>query len=117
MGARTGRPRGRPKGTRNQRTIESLKAMAEMAEMVTEALPSAFDGDAHAFLMATYKNETLPYQMRLQAASVAINFEKARLAAVKHSGDEAQPVAMTITHADADTFASRVSSLLTRSDT
>lgn len=91
--------------------------MAQMADMVTEALPSAFHGDAHAFLMATYKNETLPYQMRLQAASVAINFEKARLAAVKHSGDQDEPVEINVSHADADTFASRVSSLLARSDT
>lgn len=40
-----------------------------------------------------------------------------RLSAVKHSGDQDQPVAMTVTHADADTFASRVASLTARADT
>ena len=41
-----------------------------------------FDGDAHAFLMLTYKDKSLPHNLRLDAAKAAIRFEKPALTAV-----------------------------------
>ena len=41
-----------------------------------------FEGDAHAFLILTYKDKSLPHNLRLDAAEVAIRFEKPALTAV-----------------------------------
>ena len=41
-----------------------------------------FEGDAHAFLMLTYKDKSLPHNLRLDAAKVAIRFEKPALTAI-----------------------------------
>jgi hypothetical protein len=50
---------------------------------ITEALGlDAFDGDAHAFLMAIYKDATQPIVSRMDAAKAAIGYEKPRLAAI-----------------------------------
>jgi hypothetical protein len=45
-------------------------------------IPNAFEGDAHAFLMAVYKNEGLATQLRMDAAGAAIRYEKPPIAAV-----------------------------------
>jgi hypothetical protein len=47
-----------------------------------------FEGDAHALLMFVYKNPALDIQIRLDAARVAIKYEKPSLAAiqVQHAG-------------------------------
>src|SRR6476660_373879 len=92
MGKKTGRPRGRPSGARNHHTLEREQRIMEAASVIAELLPSAFKGDAHALLMAVYKDTTLPIQLRLDAAKSAIAYEKPRLAAVEHSGDGNQPV-------------------------
>jgi hypothetical protein len=39
----------------------------------------AFSGDAHAFLVWTYKNSKLPVELRLDAAKAAIGYERPRL--------------------------------------
>ena len=43
---------------------------------------SNFEGDAHAFLMLTYKDKSLPHNLRLDAAKAAIRFEKPALTAI-----------------------------------
>src|SRR6476659_5516691 len=96
MGKKTGRPRGRPSGARNHHTLEREQRISEAASVIAELLPSAFQGDAHALLMAVYKDTTLPLQTRLDAAKSAIASEKPRLAAVEHSGDAEKPVVFTI---------------------
>ena len=54
------------------------------ASRITEALGvDAFDGDAHALLVAIYKDPAQPIALRLDAAKAAISFEKPRLAALK----------------------------------
>ena len=92
MGKKTGRPRGRPSGAKNHHTLEREQRISEAASVIAELLPSAFQGDAHALLMAVYKDTTLPLQTRLDAAKAAIAYEKPRLAAVEHSGDGNKPV-------------------------
>src|SRR6478736_5819973 len=96
MGKRTGRPRGRPVGAKNQYTRDREARVNEAAAVIEELLPSAFLGDAHALLMAVYKDQTQPLQIRLDAAKSAIAYEKPRLAALEHSGDADKPVVFTI---------------------
>ena len=96
MGKRTGRPRGRPVGFKFQHTREREARVQEASAALNELLPSAFKGDAHALLMAVYKDTTLPLQTRLDAAKSAIAYEKPRLAAVEHSGDAEKLVVFTI---------------------
>lgn len=74
---------GRKKGTKNRRTVAQEAAMAEVHEQIASVLgPAAFDGDAHALLMAIYKDETQAMVLRLDAAKGAIGYEKPKLSAV-----------------------------------
>ncbi|MGH8137171.1 MAG: hypothetical protein ACREVV_03100 [Steroidobacteraceae bacterium] len=43
---------------------------------------SAFQGDAHALLVAIYKDENKPLPLRLDAAKAAIGYEKPRLSTI-----------------------------------
>ena len=86
---------GRPKGSRSARTLDRERSIKEAAIVLEGILPDAFKGDAHAFLMAVYKDTRNPLKDRLAAATAAIGYEKPRLAAVEHSGE------MTLTHEQA----------------
>ena len=86
---------GRPKGSRSARTLDRERNIKEAAEVLESILPDAFKGDAHAFLMAVYKDNSKPLKDRLAAATAAIGYEKPRLAAIEHSGE------MTLTHEQA----------------
>lgn len=99
MGKRTGNPRGRPKGAKNQHTRQREKAVAEAAAETQERLGlQAFDGDAHALLMLVYKDLAQPLDLRLDAAKAAIGYEKPKLSSVDASLSgavgqyEAQPI-------------------------
>jgi hypothetical protein len=83
-GSKPGERRGgRKRGAKNKRTLAREQAQAETAVKIAAALGAdAFDGDAHAFLMAVYKNPARPLELRLDAAKAAISFEKPRLASV-----------------------------------
>jgi hypothetical protein len=75
---------GRKCGTKNKRTLARERAQAETAVKITEALGAdAFEGDAHAFLTAIYKDVAQPIGLRMDAAKAAIGYEKPRLAAVE----------------------------------
>lgn len=74
---------GRQMGARNKRTLEREAAVAKAAAKIEGILgDEAFDGDAHALLMAIYKDAGQPMELRLDAARAAINFEKPRLASL-----------------------------------
>lgn len=72
---------GRKKGTPNKRTEARERQVQEAAAKIAAAMGGkAFDGDAHALLMAIYKNEELPIELRADCAKAAIRFEKPALA-------------------------------------
>lgn len=95
MGKKTGNPRGRPKGAKSKRTLEREQKVEAAAKALESLLPDAFTGDAHAFLMAVYKDTSNPLKDRLAAATAAIGYEKPKLAAIEHSGE------MTVNHEQA----------------
>lgn len=70
--------------------------MQEAASWLDQQMPESFKGDAHALLMSVYKDVTHPLSIRLDAAKAAISYEKPRLAAVEHSGNQDNPVAYSI---------------------
>lgn len=72
-GQKTG---GRKKGSRNRKTIARETAVAELHAVLGER---GFQGDAHAFLMAVYKDQQQPLVMRIDAAKAAIGYEKPKL--------------------------------------
>jgi hypothetical protein len=82
---RTGRPRGRPVGAKNKRTVEREEAMKEASKQIASVVYGAFEGDAHAFLMAVYKDPDIDLKIRLDAAKAAICYELPRLASTKVS--------------------------------
>lgn len=93
MGEKIGRPRGRPPGAKNKRTQEREQKTAEAAAQIAEALgPEAFDGDAHAFLVAVYKNPGNELNHRIDAAKAAIRYEKPALNSTTLAGDKDNPV-------------------------
>lgn len=73
------------------------QAAAEAAAKIAAALGDAcFEGDAHAFLMAVYKDGAKPIEVRLDAAKAAVGYEKPRLGSVEAKIDGA--VRHTVSH-------------------
>jgi len=70
---------GRPKGSRNKATLAIEAAAREAAAAIDEA----FEGDAHAFLAAVYRNPAVPLDLRILAASRALRVEKPALSAAQ----------------------------------
>ena len=95
MGERTGNPRGRPPGAKNRRTKAVEAATVEAASKIAEAIDEAFDGDAHALLMAVYKNPANEMALRIDAAKAAIRYERPALSSVQAS------VGVAMSHEDA----------------
>jgi hypothetical protein len=98
MGARTGKPRGRPAGVKNVRTLERQQEIAEVSRVIESALERPFTGDAHTLLMTVYKDEAQPLERRIDAAKAAIAYEKPKLASVDntHAGPDGGPVQTSI---------------------
>jgi hypothetical protein len=86
---------GRQKGSRNKRTQEREEATAQAIALIGEAIPDAFAGDAHAFLVAVYKNPKLDHHARQDAAKAALPYEKPRLKAVTVADEGGEPPKMT----------------------
>jgi hypothetical protein len=87
LGMKTGRPRGRPKGAKNKRTTEREAAMKEMAAQIEKSLAGAFEGDAHAYLVSIYKDQSKPENLRIDAAKAAIRYERSALAPVEQRAE------------------------------
>ena len=74
---------GRQKGSKNKRTLlleERTRALIDNAKEIIGG--DLFEGDAHTFLMLTYKDKSLAHNLRLDAAKAAIRFEKPALTAI-----------------------------------
>jgi hypothetical protein len=69
---------GRPKGSKNKATL-ALEAATRKA---AASIDGAFEGDAHAFLQAVYRNPEVPLEIRIMAAGKALRVEKPALSAV-----------------------------------
>src|SRR5262249_33371952 len=83
-GSKPGERRGgRQPGSLNLRTVERQEAIAAWAAELNEIIPDAFQGDAHALLMAIYKNPRVAPAVRLDAAAKALAYEKPRLASME----------------------------------
>jgi hypothetical protein len=80
LGRKTG---GRQKGAVNRKTAEAAEKAAVIAQAIQAAVPGAFEGDAHAFLMSIYKNPEFDTDTRIDAAGKAIRFEKPVLSSVE----------------------------------
>jgi hypothetical protein len=87
MGKRTGNPRGRPRGSTSKTMVARKTKVAQLAEKVEGKLADSFKGDSHELLMLIYKDTSQPLPLRVDAAKVAIAYEKPKLAAVEHSGE------------------------------
>jgi len=87
--AKVGGPRpgaGRKPGSKNKLTLERERALQETSEKITSILgEGAFEGDAHAFLVAVYKNPDLPVTLRTDAAKAAAPYEKPKLQSISHT--------------------------------
>jgi hypothetical protein len=80
MGAKTGRPRGRPKGSKSRRTIVREAAMADAAKRAERTISEPFAGDAYELLVHIYKDPGRQLALRLDAAKTAIRYERPALA-------------------------------------
>jgi hypothetical protein len=79
---------GRPKGAKNKHTTEREEEMNKAAARIAGMLgENAFAGDAHALLMAVYKDQAQPLKARLDAAIAAIGYEKPRLSSIEATLD------------------------------
>lgn len=88
---------GRRKGTPNKATQKRAAAFRALAFAIGEAIPDAFKGDAHAFLIAVYKDPRVDIGIRSDAAKAAIRYEKPALASVENSGPGGGPQEHTVT--------------------
>jgi hypothetical protein len=81
---------GRKRGAKNKRTLLLEDAARQLLDNAGNILgENTFEGDTHALLILTYKNTSLPLQIRLDAAKAAIRFEKPVLSAIDaHVDDE-----------------------------
>jgi hypothetical protein len=101
-GSRPGERRGgRQRGTKNKRTVAAERAIADAAAKITGALGAdAFQGDAHALLMAVYKDTAQPIELRVLAARAAIGYEKPRLASFDAKMDGQITLAMLVSNVE-----------------
>ena len=74
---------GRPPGRKNNKTL----ALEEAARQAAASIDGAFEGDAHAFLAAVYRDPAVPLEIRIMAAGRALRVEKPALSA-SHSVSE-----------------------------
>jgi hypothetical protein len=103
---RTGNPPGRPKGRKNNKTLEREREAAKALQRAKEQIEAQRDEaiwesedpldaltgvhlselrgmDSHAVLVAVYRNPVAPVGARIDCAKAALKFEKPTIAAVQ----------------------------------
>jgi hypothetical protein len=66
---------GRPPGRKNNKTL----ALEEATRKAAASIDGSFEGDAHAFLAAVYRDPAVPLETRIMAAGRALRVEKPAL--------------------------------------
>jgi hypothetical protein len=96
----SGNPTGRPRGRGDKRVTARDDRLREVSATLGQLIPDAFDGDAHALLIALYRDPRVPLELRKDAAACALRVEKPALAAsaILNSG---RTLEQLITEADA----------------
>lgn len=85
---------GRRKGSKNQHTKEREAAIEVARKKLAKTLPDAFDGDAHALLMAVYQDASHPIRIRVDAAAKALPYEKPALSRTQLTGKDDGPLTL-----------------------
>jgi Family of unknown function (DUF5681) len=75
----SGNPSGRPRGSRNKRSLANIEAAQASGQMPLD------------FLLLIMRNNTQPLERRLEAAKAAAPYCHARLASIEHSGSQDKP--------------------------
>ena len=75
----SGNPSGRPRGSRNKRSLASIEAAQASGQMPLD------------FLLLIMRNNTQPLERRLEAAKAAAPYCHARLASIEHAGSQDKP--------------------------
>lgn len=83
MTPKTGRPRGRPRGSTNKWKNTRVAKAQVVAAAIEAVIPNVFTGNGHAFLMAVYKNPANELAVRIDCAKAALPYESQRLATVE----------------------------------
>jgi hypothetical protein len=98
---------GRRPGTRNRKTIRLLERLEETKTRLEELQGVPFAGDAHDLLTQIYKDQSLPVDVRLDAAKSAIRYEKPALASEERTvkGEIGHYHAIPVAERDAITVA------------
>ncbi len=105
-GAKPGqRQGGRKAGTPNKRTAELQEAMATTGKKLQDVITGAFTGDAHALLMAVYKDPDHDRPLRVDAAKAAIRYEKPALSSVDSTGEEVRRAVVRVPPKEEDVSA------------
>ena len=73
---------GRPPGRKNNKTL----ALEEAARQAAASIDGAFEGDAHAFLTAVYRDPAVPLEIRIMAAGKALRVDKPALWCLRWAG-------------------------------
>jgi hypothetical protein len=87
----SGNPRGRPRGSRNKRSLTQIEATQAGGQMPLD------------FMLAVMRDENLPPERRLEAAKAAAPYCHGRLAAAERS-DATSAIIIQITSDDAKLF-------------
>ena len=74
---------GRPPGRKNNKTL----VLEDAARKAAATIDEGFEGDAHAFLQAVYRNPDVPLEVRIMAAGRALRVEKPALSASRSQMD------------------------------
>lgn len=90
MGKRTGRPRGRPKGSQNKASIERQAAIAASGLTPLD------------FMLQIMRDENKPDGLRASMARDAAPYVHPRLAAIEHTGKGGGPVELVLHGSDID---------------
>jgi len=75
----SGNPSGRPRGSRNKRSLANIETAQASGQMPLD------------FVLSIMRNNTQPLERRLEAAKVAAPYCHAKLASVEHSGPQDKP--------------------------